>query len=67
MRYEVNAVMYILSLFTADDLLCLQLFLFMLAPTLTDTVTGACRIVGGSSQANHLMRNSAMDDSIGGS
>ena len=23
--------------------------------------------VGGSSQANHLMRNSAMDDSIGGS
>ena len=27
----------------------------------------ACVRVGGSSQADHLMRNAAMDDSIGGS
>ena len=36
-------------------------------PTSLGWCAGVCVEVGGSSQANHLMRNSAMDDSIGGS
>ena len=35
--------------------------------THTQTSTRGIRTVGGSSQTDHLMRNTAMDDSIGGS
>ena len=33
----------------------------------SEAMYGYIRIVGSSSQADHLMRNAAMDDSIGGS
>ena len=78
MRYEVNAVMLLGSpgpppALAKYEHLCLCSFAVGIASVIVTvrwtlfTSRGCVMYVGSSSQADHLMRNAAMDDSIGGS
>ena len=77
MRYEVNAVINDGGPKTDIDPDCIKTNLchtHLVGMTTSQSLNmlylgSLCMLflVGGSSQANHLMRNSAMDDSIGGS